>query len=203
MSALPVAQYLRDLGSESGRARGGKSTPELASARKAEVDSRVEEAHALGVAEGRAAAWAELDARLVQHTAAAEQKLVAERQQWTSEESERLSGQIVSALSNLEVRIGDQIARILKPVLVAQVERRALTELVEAVDGLLSKGEIAKLAVSGPHDLIEKLRVHLDGRIANVSFIPTTDCDLRVTADETILETRIGAWAHAIEGAKE
>jgi hypothetical protein len=65
----------------------------------------------------------------------------------------------------------------------------------------LAKGEFAKLVVSGPEDLLAGLRQNFDGKVANVSFVPAAGCELRIAADETILETRIEAWAEAIQGA--
>jgi hypothetical protein len=72
--------------------------------------------------------------------------------------------------------------------------------IAEAFDGLHSKGDLVRVEVSGPQDLTDKIREHLTGKAANLSFHVNGDCDLRVTVDETVLETRIGAWARAIDG---
>jgi hypothetical protein len=103
----------------------------------------------------------------------------------------------------MEVRFSEQVARILKPVLRAEAARRAVAGMMEAFDGLLSKGEFIRVEVSGPEDLLEQMRAHLAGKVANAIFHASPGCDLRITADETVLETRIGAWALAIDGERE
>jgi hypothetical protein len=201
MSGLPVAHYLEELGRGSELSKVSLAASERnAAAVPASGEARIEEVRALAYAEGRAAERAACDARLAEQSAAFAQRLAAERRTWTSEEGERLGALIVSAVGDFEARIGDKLAGILKPVLVAEVKRRAVAELVDALDGLLSKGEIAMISISGPEDLLEALRPRLAGRIAGVSFAPGTGCDVSVTADETKLETRIGDWARAIEG---
>jgi hypothetical protein len=192
MSALPVAHVLRDLESDSGLAKKSRALPDLPFvAGKRDAESRIEEARTRGVAEGRGFGAQE---------AAFEQKFSIERQKWASEQGERLSNLIKSEVSDFELRIADKLAKILKPVLAQEVRRRAVSELVELLEGLLSKGEIARLAVSGPEDLLAMLRTQLDGKIASVSYVASAACDLRITADETIFETRIGDWMRAIAG---
>lgn len=200
MSTLPVAHYLRDIGSEPGRGRGQNSRSEFMTTKSPEFIAAVEAARARGAAKSRAAAEAELRERLAQAKAAAEADMTAARQRWVAEEGERLTSQMLAALADMEARISAQAARILLPVLRAEVAQRAVAGIAEAFDGLHSKGDLTRVEVAGPQDLVEKIRDHLTGKAANLSFHISGDCDLRVTVDETVLETRIGAWVRAIDG---
>jgi hypothetical protein len=200
MSALPVAQYLKDLSGEAARGRG-RSSSELASeaAKGADAVARMAEAYGRGLAEGKAAAKAEFDEKLAQQSKVAEERLALERERWAAEEGGRLANLIASHLGALEARIGDQVAQVLKPVFIAEVQRRAVAELASTLESLMSHGEFGKLTVSGPEDLLKMLSAQLNVKIGNVVFNPTSGCDLHLSADQTVLETRIGAWADAIQ----
>lgn len=202
MSALPVAQYLKDLsGGDQGRGRGKTSTELAAEAAKgADTVARLAEAYGRGLAEGKAAAKAEFDAKLAQERAAAEETLAAERKRWTEEEGDRLAGLFLSTLEELEARIGDQVAQVLKPLFAEAVRQRAVAELASTLEALMANGEFGKVTVTGPEDLLSLLSGRLNVKIGNVVFNPAPGCDLHLTVDQTVLETRIGAWANAIEG---
>jgi hypothetical protein len=202
MSALPVAQYLKDLGGEAVRGRSGKSSSELAgeAAIGADAVARMAEAYARGLAEGKAAANAEFDEKLAQERTSAEARLAAERQRWVALEGSRLADLIASAVGEIEGRIGDHVAQVLKPVLAAEVQRRAVAELAGTLESLMANGDFVKLTISGPEDLLGMLSTKLNVKIGNVTFTPAPGCDLHITADQTVLETQIGAWVRAIRG---
>jgi hypothetical protein len=167
---------------------------------ESDIEQRLEEAYIRGVLEGRAAAQAEYGAQLQQQAAAAEQRLKSERERWVADEGSRLSVLIGTSLEGIGTRVAEQVARILKPFLRDKVRQRAMTELVSALDALLIKGDYSKITVSGPRDLIGVVRTHLDGRAGSIAFLVSEQAsDISVTADETILETRIGSWAQAID----
>jgi uncharacterized protein (UPF0218 family) len=81
-----------------------------------------------------------------------------------------------------------------------EVQKRAVAELASALEALMANGDFTKLTVTGPEDLLKMLSSRLTVKIGNVVFTPATGCDLHIIADQTVLETRIGAWASAIQG---
>jgi hypothetical protein len=162
--------------------------------------ARMAEAYGRGLAEGKAVARAELEGQLAEQQAAAEQRLVEERARWAEEEGMRLAGLIGMRLEELEVTIADQVAQILKPVFAEQVRKRAVAELAGTLEGLMANGEFGKITISGPEDLLAMLSAQLNVKIGNVAFSPAPGSDLHLTVDQTVLETRIGAWARTIEG---
>jgi len=145
-------------------------------------------------------AKAEFDERFAQQQAEFEQSLATERARWAEEEGRRLAGLLGMRLDELEATIASQVTQILKPVFTEQVRKRAVAELASALESLMANGEFAKLTVSGPEDLLGMLSAQLNVKIGNVAFTPAPGCDLHLTVDQTVLETRIGAWVRAIEG---
>jgi hypothetical protein len=202
MTALPVAHYLKELSGEVQR-RGGRGFAALGGGEDvSELGAQLADAHARGVAEGRAAAQAEHEAALAQQAAAFEQKLAAERARWAEEQGVHLGGLIAAGLQDLETRISHVVGETLKPVLVAQARARALEELSRVLNGMLSKGAYARITVQGPADLIAAMQARL-GEHPGLSFAAAEVTDLTVTAGETVLATRIGAWADAIAGVDQ
>lgn len=198
MTALPVAFYLKELSGEASRRRGlAALNPEEAS----DLEFQIKEAHARGVAEGRAAAKAEHEAAAEAHAAALQKTLASERQKWATEQGMHLATQIGAAFEYLERRISDLVADVLKPVLHDQVRVKAVEELARSLNGLLSKGEYAKIAISGPADLVDRMKEALAADHAGLTFVTDAGAiDVTVNADETVLATQIGTWAGAITG---
>jgi hypothetical protein len=204
MTTFPVAHYLKDLngelpkGPKSLQGHFGDGPPE------SDIEQKLDEAYIRGVLEGRAEAQVEFNTRSQQQSEAAEQRFKSERERWVDEEGARLGGLIVSSLEGIETRLADQVARILKPFLLEHVRQRAMAELVSAFDALLLKGEYSKITVSGPEDLVATLKTHVAGRVESIVFAVSEGAtDISVTADETILETRIGGWVEAIDGVAQ
>jgi hypothetical protein len=196
MTALPVAHYLHELSGESSR-RGRTYSGGVGDS---DIENRIGEAHARGVLEGRAAALVDQDQALARQQAAFDQKLAAERQKWAAEQGVILGELLVTQLRDIEDRIAGQVSRVLKPVVADHVRGRAVDELARMLEGMLAKGDYAKVTVSGPEDLLAPVEARLSGLAAGVSFLPADGVDLVVSADETILETRIGSWVQAING---
>lgn len=202
MSALPVARYLKELsGDGSRRSERLFAPPGVEEA--ADIELRISEAHARGVAEGRAAAEAEFAVAAAAQVAGFEEKLTAERARWAEEQGATLGERCASALDEMEQRLSHTVGELLKPVLSESVRSRALEELTAVLHGMLSKGEYAKVVVSGPSDLLGAMETRLAGSHSGMSFVPSDGTDVSVSVDETILETRIGAWIGTITGENQ
>lgn len=197
-SASPVSHYLTEISGDAVRQLGD---PARMGGRNAggDVESRIEEARLRGAAEARAAAEAAQESALAAQRAAFEVKLAAERQRWTSEEGERLAALVSSRLLDIEQKISERVGRVLRPVVDAEVRRAAVSSLAETLRSMLLQGAYARLSVSGPSDLIASLDAHLGDARGAMSFAETDGVDLVVTADDTVLETRIGAWIRSLD----
>lgn len=199
MTALPVAYYLKELSGEPSR-RGGRGLAMLGSSEESEVELQIGEAHARGVLEGRAAAQVDHDAAFAAQAAAFERKLAAERQSWAADQGGRLGELIAIAFDDLELRVSTLMSEVLKPVLTEQIRAKAVETLSQSLNDMLTKGDYAKIAVSGPADLLSALERRFAASHPGLSFVVAEGADVTVSADETILETRIGAWINSIEG---
>lgn len=196
-AAHPVRHYLTEISGDPVRpkdeaGRMGRNAP-------ADGDARTKEAHTRGVLDGRAAAEADYAALLAAKDAAFEEKLALERQRWAEEEGARLADLFASGLLDVEGRISEQVGRILKPIFADEVRRAAVSALSQTLKEMLAKGTYARIAVSGPHDLLSALQARIGQADAAMRFVVSERADLVVHADETVLETRIAAWGKFLE----
>jgi len=194
---LPVAYYLKELNADALR-RGARGS--VGREGGSELEIRIEDAHARGVLEGQVAALAEREAALAAQAAAFEERLAAERQKWAAEQGTIFGERIGTAFDELARDVSEQVSRILKPVLARNVRARAVRQLAETLQDMLARGNSAKIVISGPRDLLAALVARLGNGHANVSFVEAEGADLKVVADETVIESRIAAWVQAIEG---
>jgi hypothetical protein len=212
MSAMPVAPFLSEFGVAAPSHRGGVFVPFAAEERSAgnavrgesEAD-RIEAARASGFADGEAAARAALETMLAGLRETHARELVAAREAWVRAEADELARQLASGLEDIEMRIADTTARVLAPLLRAEVAKQAIADLHCELSQLLASGTEVSLTISGPEDLLEALRGRLvdqlAGKAASVGYRTSDGPDVRVVAGQTVLETRLGAWAAKIEEA--
>lgn len=193
MSAVPAASYLMDFAGDGRRHGGGP-------AGAADIAARIEVARAGGFESGKAAASATLQARLEEQRAAFAGQLAAERKAWVEEEAHQLAQRLAASFAELEARIAEATARVLEPVLRAELRRQAIADLRADLELLTADAGIA-VSVAGSEDLLQALRGALSGGGRAVTYVPNGEPDLRITAGQTILETRLAAWAAKIEEA--
>lgn len=203
MGAVPVAKFLIELN----RDRPGHG-PELplptAPAQPTGAnEAAVEDAYAHGFKDGKAKAWVEFDADMAAQRTKFEEEMAAARSAWAAEQGAALAGKIDAGLKDLEKTVSAAAARVLHPVLMEGVRRRAVEELVETIRLMLSKDEGVTLHISGPEDLLEMVRNGLYGKTVAVVYAPNAECDVRVAAGKTFMETCLGSWAAKLKEAAE
>jgi hypothetical protein len=201
MSAAPIARYLLELDVGDDASAASASRPSAGKPSTAGKAAMIEEAHAAGFESGKAAAEAQMAGKLEEWEALHRKELASAREAWTHQEGGRLAEQLVKGLEELEARLADTTARILKPFLAEELQRRAIADLVESLTVLRTQDKAAVISVSGAADLLEALRARLDGKFDNVAYHPSQTCDIRVTVGQTVLESRVGAWMARIEEA--
>lgn len=196
-AAVPVRHYLTEIAGDGARqiadARLGRNG-------EADIQARLEEARARGAREGRAEADAEHSADLAQREAEFAARLAAERQRWASEEAARISELLSAGMLGVEKAISEQVARVLRPLVPIEVRRAAVDSLAQTLADMLANGTYARIKVSGPGDLVDALSAKLGEARQAVHFETSNSVDVVVNADDTVLETRIGAWVSAING---
>jgi len=200
MSAVPASAYLVDFGAdpELGANPAFALLPRIATSADA---ARLEQARADGFESGRAAGEVALDARLAEQRAAFERQLAAERKAWACQEGEVLAQRLSAGLKEIEAKIADATARVLAPFLTAELRRQAVADLRRDLEILLAKEAGIALSISGPKDLLDALRSQLADGLGAIAYLPNEACDVRVSAGQTVLQTRLEGWVGKIEGA--
>jgi hypothetical protein len=200
MSAVPVASYLIEFGRDDGAPRRRRDA-ESGIADADDMATRIDAAHTEGVERGSAAAMATLEAKLEDERAAFARQMASARQAWVKDEAEKLAQRLSAGLGELEARIAETTARLLEPILRAELRRQAVAALRTELEALLSHEPGIEVSVTGPEDLLQALRERLSGRACAATYHPSGEPDVRIVAGQTILETRLAAWTAKIEEA--
>jgi hypothetical protein len=211
MVALPAHRFIPDIREDKGQRDRGQGQGPAPAAKAMDLGEaliahgakrppvKLEDAYARGYDAGRAAALAELQDKLKQQQDHYAHQLSLERYTWASRESEILAAQIGDGLKEIEARIANTVARLLRPFFGEIARAQAVEELVDALEVLLGADEGMRLEVSGPEDLLEMLRGKLGGRNVAVLFAPGEGAEVRVSAGQTLLETNLGQWMKRVE----
>jgi len=194
MTAAAISRYLPEFEVADQRSGWGRSDAAPQS-RTAARDAAFQE----GLAKGKAAAEAELAQKLAEQKAAHERELASARQAWAGQEADKLAAQLAAGLAGIEARLAETAAHLLEPFLAAQLRRRAVADLADALNVLLVRDPAVAVSVSGAPDLIDALRARLAGKLDHVTFQPGASSELRVAAGQTLIETRLAAWMAAVE----
>ncbi|MET7247749.1 hypothetical protein ABZT49_30795 [Methylobacterium sp. EM32] len=171
-----------------------RETPEERAALLAAAEERGRQQ---GLAEAREeAAIARLHA-----AQAAEARLAEARRHWSEAEADALADGFAAALRALDATLSDRIARLLVPVLTDALRRQAVAELSGALARLLAEPQAVHVRVSGPEDLLAALAARLGPLAASVSFTAAETAEVQVSADQTVIDTQLGAWTRLIAAA--
>ncbi|GGG37224.1 hypothetical protein [Chelatococcus composti] len=160
-------------------------------------DAEVQIAQALekGRNEGWAAAEAAWEEKLRVEREQFQQQLAAARAEWARNEGQVLAEAIHVAFNAMQSRLSTALARTLTPFLEQAQRERALAALADAVRTLAETTQHELIEISAADDLAAALAGHLGDLAAAVRFVPGTGPDVRVVADDTVIETRLAEWA--------
>lgn len=150
-------------------------------------------------AEGRREAEAELLTVKAEEIAALEARHAAEleamRIRCENEIAAMIYDRFCDTGSQLAAMIADQTARVLAPVMDATLQQKAVADLARMITHSIGAGEGCRITVKGPLALFEALKRHLDDETLVFRHQETTDIDLSVEFGDSILVTRLAAWA--------
>ena len=153
---------------------------------------------------GRAEAAAESASVIACLQADHEARLTELRQAWCMEEGDRLAAGFSDALQALGAGLTDRVGHLLVPVLTEALRRQAVDELAQSLARILGDAR-APVRVSGPADLLDAVAGRLGPFEATIAFQPSDAVEVSVQADQTVIETQLGAWGRlmteAVQGA--
>jgi hypothetical protein len=150
---------------------------------------------------GREAAQREHEEALQAAQQRFEERLAEERQLWTREQGDVLARALGDGLTRIEAKIAEVTARLLEPFILAEARRKTLVELQETLRDMLADPEIATLRIEGPADLLAALREGIGSKDNLVKFEVNDRPDVHVETGNTVIETRLGAWATRLKEA--
>lgn len=205
----PIASVLVDFGRPPAQPSmpAFSFSPSDAPQPEVDVDDLVRDAEERGYDRGRAEASAEMEVAAAAAQQAFEQQVearVAEaRQQWVEDEGVRFVECLEKAVTDLRDLIAAKTAEILQTLVEPSLKQRMLSELVETIDQLTRQDATMLLRVEGPADLLEAIRRGLVGHVRSLDLVEGPGPDVRILAQDSVIETRLGAWLSGYQDGGE
>ena len=160
-----------------------------------------EAAHAEGYEAGLAAAREEAATAQQKAEAEFDARLQSERTRWTEVEAERMTVALAEGFDVLTRNIAHCAEQVLRPFLDIAMRQKAMADLA---DTLMRLGEDAPLIrISGPVDLLDALHAAEALPNRSLDLEVGADVDVKVIAQPTLIETRIGAWVRRLQDIGE
>lgn len=151
--------------------------------------------HAAGVAEG--------EARLAEERVRSAIRLGEERAKWSDQQAVAIVNGFETACREIETNIASSVARILLPFLAEAVRDKAIGSLVEQIAALTGNSPVPVFKVTGPRELLDLVRAQLEAsRRTGIEYEPAETFEVRVVADQTVIETQISAWSERLNEAR-
>lgn len=161
--------------------------------------SALEDAFNRGFEEGQREAEARLAHDLGEQRAAAEAKLDRARKTWAMDFGKALSDELTSAVENMHGILADNFSDVLLPIIRNEVRCEAVRKIAAVIRETVASDWQGPLIVEGPNDLLEALQEHLADMKSIVDCRISDGPDIKVTIDETVLETQLAAWGDAVK----
>jgi hypothetical protein len=121
------------------------------------------------------------------------------RRRYEEQAAERIAADVTRIATMLGQAISAEAAAILAPVMTETLTERAVADLADLVRTAILDGSVGPILVSGPRNLFEILHAHLGDEGALLRHIEADDVDLTVTIGESVLVTRMSAWAASLK----
>lgn len=99
--------------------------------------------------------------------------------------------------------VADQTLQALLPIIDADVARRSVVALADAVRKAMTEEKAADVLVRGPSRLYDMLKPKLDERGIACRHVEAETIDVLVEINETVLTTRLSVWAQSLAEVME
>jgi hypothetical protein len=210
----PVHNFLEEFGAEDVPADDvvhrfrPRSAPEKAEHVSAE---RVKEAYSRGYEDGHAAAEAHMRAELDAQRAKYDERMEHLNALFSEKLSEQLTSELRHQIANVHVTISDQLVAALLPVMRHVLTEASVRELIDKLGRFLNETGALAVELRGPADLIERVSNRLVDmekqgmlrEVPSIKCIVDETAELRVTANDTVIESRVMDWIDRIKAAVE
>lgn len=157
--------------------------------------------------EGHAAAVAECEERFAGDIAAIAEEHSHELQAMEDRHQNEIMSVIHARFFDMTLAISqsvaDQALQVLLPVVEADLARRSVAALGEAVHNAFIEEKAAEVLVRGPAHLFELLKPRLEADGVPCRHIEAETTDIFVEINETVLTTRLSSWAQSLAEVME
>lgn len=147
-----------------------------------------------GFADAEAQTRKRYEARLRELGAESEARLESARARWTETVAADSARLIRQEIHRCECAIGEQVARLLLPLLDAELTRKSVEEIRDLVRRLLVETPDSHLRISGPGDLADAMRAALGENGLHATVQESDALELRVEIDQIVVESRVTKW---------
>jgi hypothetical protein len=152
---------------------------------------------------GYAAGLAGGDAKLAEERVHGAIRLGEERAKWSDQQAAAIVNGFTAACREIETNVASSVARILRLFLVDAVRDKAVAALVEQISALTSNSPVPVFRITGPSDLLRRVRAQLDtARQTGIEYEVADTFEIRVVADQTVIETQISAWTACLKDVR-
>ena len=204
--SLTLSRYLKDFSAEQAPV---SAISDMVFAEPAEFSENVAEPlvdieaeRRAGYAEGHEAAAQELSQKHQAELDAMTESFRAEtdalRARYEEQAAERIAADMTRIATMLGQAISADVAAVLAPIMTETLTTKAVADLADLVRLAILDGSVGSISVSGPHHLFEALQANLGEEGALLRHIEVPDVDLTVTIGESVLVTRMSAWAASL-----
>ncbi len=152
---------------------------------------------------GYAAGAAEGEAKIAEERVRSAVRLGEERAKWSDQQAVAIVSGFEAACREIETNIASSVARILLPFLADAVRDKAIGSLVEQIAALTGSSPVPVFKITGPGDLLDLVRAQLEAaRRTGIEYEAAETFEVRVVADQTVIETQISAWSERLQEAR-
>jgi len=217
MMARPIHHYLKEFGSTEisfhppmpkPSAPAVEAAPAPPSAPAPDVLAiRVQEAYQQGLAAGRALERDAADAQSAELAVDFHRRLDDARTNYSGTLAETLAAELRAGIEAASARISANAAMVLTPFMRDGLTRAAIASFAKELGDMIGTSEGLVVEVACPRDIADALREQLAEAMAkqgiaagSVRCVPGDTTDIRVTLNETVIETRLSDWLSRVEG---
>ncbi|WP_426237265.1 hypothetical protein [Pararhizobium sp. DWP1-1-3] len=163
-----------------------------------DIDAERRDAFARGRSEAESEQTALHDAEIAALNTRHAAELEATRVRCENEIAAMIYDRFSDMGSQLVTMLSDQTARALAPVMDDVLLQKSIADLARMITLSLGSGEGVKITVKGPVALFEALKRHLNDETLIFRHLESDDIDLSVEFGDSILVTRMAAWADTV-----
>lgn len=220
MMARPIHHFLKEFGGGEAAApfqppmpksiaQAATPAPATSAAPPAQdlVAIRVQEAYQKGLAAGRALEREAAEAQSAELAVDFDRRLEESRGAFSTALAESLAVELRTGIDAASARISAHVATALVPFLREGLTQAAITSFVKELGDMIDTTGSLAIEVACPRDIVDPLRERLAEAMAargapagSIRCLPGDTTDIRVTLDDTVIETRLADWLSRLEG---